>query len=95
MAAAQTILVGYQTDRNILFHNLDLKCDTNTQKTTHKRHCISPILTSASVPQQVAVNVLDSGVDGGPTGHTTRGHIRVCLRIDILETFPGHTGAEL
>lgn len=53
------------------------------------------ILTSASVPQQVAVNILDGGVDGGPTGHTTRGHIRVCLRVDVLETFPGHTGAEL
>lgn len=53
------------------------------------------ILTSASVPQQVAVNILDGGVDGGPTGHTTRGHVRVCLRVDILETFPGHTGAEL
>lgn len=52
-------------------------------------------LTSTSVPQQVAVNILYGGVDGGPTGHTTRGHVRVCLRVDILETFPGHTGAEL
>lgn len=52
-------------------------------------------LTSTSVPQQVAVNILYGGVDSGPTGHTTGGHIRVCLRVDILETFPGHTGAEL
>lgn len=54
-----------------------------------------PTLTSASVPQQVAVHILDGGVDGGPAGHTTRGHIRVRLRVDVLETFPGHTGAEL
>lgn len=55
----------------------------------------SSILTSTPVPQQVAVDILDVGVDGGPTGDTAGGHVGVCLWVDILEAFPGNTRAEL
>lgn len=53
------------------------------------------VLTSTPVPQQVAVDILDVSVDGGPTGDAARGHVGVSLRVDILETLPGHTRAEL
>jgi len=38
---------------------------------------------------------MDVGVDGGPAGDTAGGHVRVGLRVNILEALPGHTGAEL
>lgn len=56
---------------------------------------LHPILTSTPVPQQVAVDILDVGVDGGPTGDTARGHVGVCLWVNVLEAFPGHTRAKL
>lgn len=52
-------------------------------------------LTSTPVPQQIAVDILDVGVDRGPAGDTAGGHVGVGLGVDILKTFPGHTGAEL
>lgn len=52
-------------------------------------------LTSTPVPQQVAVYILDVGVYGGPAGDAARGHVGVGLRVNILETFPGNTRAEL
>lgn len=54
-----------------------------------------PALTSTPVTQQVAVDILDVGVNGGPAGDTAGGHIGVRLRVDILEALPGNTGAEL
>jgi len=52
-------------------------------------------LTSTPVAHQVAVNVLDVGVDGGPVGDAARGHVGVRLRVDVLEALPRHPGAEL
>lgn len=52
-------------------------------------------LTSTPVSQQVAVNILNVGVDGGPTGNTPWGHIGVSLRVNILQSFPGHSWTKL
>lgn len=64
-------------------------------KTLFSLNYFDLVLTSTPVPQQVAVDILDVGVDGGPTGDTARGHVGVSLRVNILEALPGHTGAEL
>lgn len=53
------------------------------------------VLTSTPVSQKVAVHILDICVDSWPTGDASRGHIRVCLWVNILETLPGNTRAEL
>lgn len=53
------------------------------------------VLTSVPVPQQVAVDVMDVGVDGWTTGDTARGHVGVILRVDVLKALPWHTWAEL
>lgn len=54
-----------------------------------------PALTSTPISQQVAVDILDVGVDSGPTRDTAGGHVRVSLGVDILEALPRHTRAEL
>lgn len=51
--------------------------------------------TSVSVPQQVAVDIMDVCVDGGTAGDATRGHVGVILRVNILKALPWHTWAEL
>lgn len=56
---------------------------------------LAPKLTSTSVPQQVAVDVLDVGVDGWPAGDAAWCHVGVSFRVNILETFPRNTRAEL
>lgn len=61
----------------------------------HASKTFDPVLTSTPVPQQVTIDILDVGVDGGATGDAARSHVGVSLRVDILETLPGHTGAEL
>lgn len=50
--------------------------------------------TSTPVSEQVAVDVLDVGVNGGSAGHTSWGHIGVSLRVDVLQSFPWHSRAE-
>lgn len=55
----------------------------------------APVLTSAPVPQQVAVDILDVGVDGGSTGDTAGGYVGVSFRVDILEALPGYTRTKL
>lgn len=41
-------------------------------------------LTSTPVPQQVAVDILDVGVDGGSTGDAAWSHVGVSLRVYVL-----------
>lgn len=50
--------------------------------------------TSTSVSEQVAVDVLDVGVDGGTAGNTSWGHVGVSLRVDVLQSLPWHSRAE-
>lgn len=52
-------------------------------------------LTSTSVSQQIAVDILNVSIDGGPTRNTSWGHIRVSLGVDVLQSFPGHSWTEL
>lgn len=52
-------------------------------------------LTSIPVPQQVSVDIMDVGVDGGAAGDATRGHVGVILRVNVLKALPRHTWAEL
>lgn len=59
------------------------------------KHLMMTDLTSTPVPQQVAVDILDVSVDGGPTGDAARGHVGVGLRVDILEALPGNARAKL
>lgn len=49
-------------------------------------------LTSAL--EEVAVHILYGGVDGGPSGDTSRSDIGVILRIYILKSFPGDSRME-
>lgn len=51
--------------------------------------------TSIPVPQEVSIDVVDVGVDGGTTGDAARGHIGVILWVDVLKALPWHTWAEL
>lgn len=53
----------------------------------------APILTSTL--KEVAVDVLDGGVDGRPGGDTARSDIRVILGIDVLKSFPWNSRMEL
>lgn len=55
----------------------------------------SPVLTSAPVPEQVAVDILDICVDGGSTGDAAGGHVGVSFRVDILEALPRYTRTKL
>ena len=55
---------------------------------------IFSVHTSIPVPQQVSVNVMDVGVDGGTAGDAARGHVGVILRVDVLKALPWHTWAE-
>lgn len=52
-------------------------------------------LTSTPVSQQIAVHILNVGIDGGPTGNAPWGHIGVSLRVNILQSFPGHSRTKL
>lgn len=83
--------LGAASSLNCQTSSVDLKLHTSS-------HCmkrLEPALTSTPVPHQVAVDILDVGVDGGPAGDAAGGHIRVGLRVNILEAFPRHTRAEL
>lgn len=51
--------------------------------------------TSIPVTQQVSVDVVDVGVDGGTAGDTARGHVGVILRVDVLKALPWHAWTEL
>lgn len=51
--------------------------------------------TSVPVPQQVAVDVVDVGVDGGAAGDAARRHVGVVLRVNVLQALPRHARAEL
>ena len=51
--------------------------------------------TSVAVPQQVSVDVVDVGVDGGAAGHAARGHVGVGLGVNVLQALPGDSRAEL
>jgi len=55
----------------------------------------SPVHTSILVPQQVSVDVVDVGVDGGAAGDAARGHVGVILGVDVLKALPWNTWAEL
>lgn len=50
--------------------------------------------TSTPVSEQVAVDVLDVGVDGGSAGNASWGHVGVSLRVDVLQALPWYSGAE-
>lgn len=52
-------------------------------------------LTSTSVAEQIAVDILDVRVYGGSARNAAWSHIRVGLWVDILEAFPGYAGAKL
>lgn len=51
--------------------------------------------TSTPVPQQVAVDILDVGVDGGSTGDAAWSHVGVGLGVYILKALPGYTRTKL
>lgn len=51
--------------------------------------------TSIPVSQEVSIDVVDVGIDGGTTGDTARGHVGVILWVDVLKALPWHTWAEL
>lgn len=80
--------------QGIKFKNLSLYI-LCLSKTRNPFTLSAPALTSTSVSQQVAVDILDVGVDGGPTWDAAWGHVWISLRVDILETLPGNTRAEL
>ena len=69
--------------------------DPSHLKTYAPLSSLSIVLTSTPVPQQVAVHVLNVGVDGGPIGDATWGHVGVRLGVNVLEALPRHAGAEL
>lgn len=50
------------------------------------------LLTSAL--EEVAVDILDGGVDGRSCGDTARSDIRIILRINILKSFPWNSRME-
>lgn len=50
--------------------------------------------TSVPVPQEVSVDVVDVGVDGGTAGDAAGGHVGVILWVDVLKALPWHTWAE-
>lgn len=54
-----------------------------------------PVRTSVPVAQQVSVDVVDVGVDGGAVGDAAWSHVGVILGVDVLEALPWHTRAEL
>lgn len=47
-----------------------------------------------STLEEVAVDILYGGVDGGPGGDTSRSDIGVILRIYVLKSFPGNSRME-
>lgn len=47
-----------------------------------------------STLEEVAVDILYGGVDGGPGGDTSRSDVGVILRIYVLKSFPGNTRME-
>lgn len=47
-----------------------------------------------STLEEVAVDILYGGVDGGPGGDTSRSDVRVILRIYVLKPFPGNSRME-
>lgn len=51
--------------------------------------------TSIPVTQEVSIDIVDVGVDGGTAGDAARGHVGVILWVDILKALPWHTRAEL
>lgn len=55
---------------------------------------LASVHTSIPVPQQVSVDVMDVGVDGGTTGDAARGHVGIILRVDVLKALPWYTWAE-
>lgn len=57
--------------------------------------CLASFHTSVPVSQEVSIDIVDVGVDGGTAGHAAGGHVGVILWVDILKALPRHTGAEL
>lgn len=53
------------------------------------------VRTSVPVTQQVSVDIVDVGVDGGTAGDAARGHVGIIFWVDVLKAFPWHTWAEL
>lgn len=51
--------------------------------------------TSVPVTQEVSIDIVDVGVDGGTAGDTSRGHVGVILGVDVLKALPRHPRAEL
>lgn len=51
---------------------------------------VMALLTSTL--EEVAIHILDGGVDGGSSRDTARSDIRVILGINILKSFPRNSG---
>lgn len=47
-----------------------------------------------STLEEVAVDILDGGIDGRSCGDTARSDIRIILRINILKSFPWNSRVE-
>lgn len=56
---------------------------------------LASLHTSVPVPQEVSIDVVDVGVDGGTAGDAARGHVGVILRVDVLKALPWDAWAEL
>lgn len=62
-------------------------CTENTTQTW-----AGHLLTSTL--EEVAVDILYGGVDGGPGGDTSRSDVGVILRVYVLKSFPGNSRME-
>lgn len=67
-------------------------CSCHTWLTAHRRQ--GAVLLTSTL-EEVAVDILDGGVNGGSSRDTSRSDIRVILRIDVLKSFPWDPGVEL
>lgn len=56
---------------------------------------VEPICVFTSTLEQIAIHILDRGVNGRPSGNTARSNIRVIFRINILQSFPWHSWVKL
>lgn len=56
---------------------------------------LASLHTSVPVTQEVSIDIVDVGVDGGTAGDAARGHVGVILWVDVLKALPRHAGAEL
>lgn len=53
-----------------------------------------PLRPLTSTLEEVAVDILDGGVDGGPGGDTSRSDVWVILGIYVLKSFPWNSRME-